>query len=43
MINNLLNFRNMFVKDVKSFLMNVEFVIFEEIFNVILRVNFENK
>lgn len=43
MINNLLNFRNMFVEDVKSFLMNVEFVIFGEIFNVILRVNFENK
>lgn len=43
MINNLLNFRNMPVKDVKSPSMNAEPVIFGETFNATLRVNFENK
>lgn len=43
MTNNLLNFRNMPVKDVKSPSMNAEPVIFGETFNATLRVNFENK
>lgn len=42
MTNNLSNFRNMPVKDVKSPSMNAEPVIFGETFNATLRVNFEN-